>query len=168
MNEFYELIGEGEDQPTPLQMGIRAALVFIIALILIRFSGRRAFGQRSPFDMVIAMLLGAILSRAIVKTDVPFFAPILAAIVICVLHFAFALITTYSQTFGEIIKGRAKILYKDGVKNKKTMRGSFITDRDMKEGIRKAINTDDESQIKEVWLERDGSITVVRNEEKIT
>lgn len=164
MNEFYELIGEGSDEPTPMQMGIRAAIVFIIALILIRFSGRRAFGQRSPFDMVIAMLLGAILSRAIVKSEIPFFAPIVASIVVCVLHFAFALITTYSRVFGEIIKGKAKLLYKDGVMDKKIMRRSFITDRDMKEGIRKAINTDDVSNIREVWLERDGSISVVKKE----
>jgi uncharacterized membrane protein YcaP (DUF421 family) len=164
MKWFNELIGEGADVLTNLQMGIRAALVFIIALVLIRFSGRRAFGQRSPFDMVIAILLGAILSRAIVESDISFFGPIIAAIVICILHFAFALITTYSHIFGELIKGKAKILYKDGVKNKKTMRGSFITDRDLKEGIRKAVNTDDESKIKEVWLERDGSITVVKKE----
>lgn len=165
MKKFYELIGEGAETLTPLQMGIRAALVFIVALVLIRFSGRRAFGQRSPFDMVIAILLGAILSRAIVESDISFFGPIVAAVIICILHFAFALITTYSHGFGEIIKGKAMLLCKDGVKNKKAMRGSFITDRDLKEGIRKALHTDDESKVKEAWLERDGSITVIKKDD---
>jgi uncharacterized membrane protein YcaP (DUF421 family) len=165
MDKFYELIGEGTDNPTPMQMAIRATIIFIIALILIRFSGRRAIGQRSPFDTVIAMLLGAVLSRSIVKSDVPFFGPVAAAAVICFLHFMFALITTYSHVFGEIIKGKAKILYKDGEKNKKHMRGSFITDRDLQEGIRKAANVEDESKVKEAWLERDGSISVVKKDD---
>lgn len=164
MDRFYEVIGEGEDVLTPLQMSIRAAIVFIIALIFIRITGRRAFGQRSAFDMVMGILLGAILSRSVIKSDIPFFGPIAAAGVICFLHFALALITTYSGTFGEIVKGRAKVLYKDGQKNRKHMHGSFITDRDLKEGMRKTANVDDESKIEEAWLERDGSISVIKKE----
>ncbi len=164
MKEFYELIGEGNITPTPMQMAIRAGIVFVVALVLIRFSGRRAFGQRSPFDTVIAILLGAILSRAIVESDISFFGPIAAATIICILHFAFALLTTSSRVLGEIIKGKAKILYQDDMKNRKTMRRSLITDRDLKEGIRKA-GCLDESEIKEAWLERDGSISVIKNEE---
>ncbi len=164
MNKFYELIGEGTENPTPMQMAIRAAIIFTIALILIRFSGRRAFGQRSPFDTVIAILLGAILSHSIVKSDVPFWGPITAASVICVLHFLFAFITTYSRVFGEIIKGKAKVLYQDGVKHRKHMSSSFITDNDLQEGIRKAAKVDDISKVKEAWLERDGSISIIEKE----
>jgi uncharacterized membrane protein YcaP (DUF421 family) len=164
MNEFYELIGEGNENPTPMQMAIRAAIVFIFALIIIRLTGRRAFGQRSPFDTVIAILLGSILGRSIVKSDISFFGPILAAGVICVLHFLFSLITTYSRVFGEIIKGSAKILYKDGIKHRKNMTRSFITDNDLQEGIRKAGKVDGEEKIKEAWLERDGSISIVKDE----
>ncbi len=165
MNEFYELIGEGSENPNTLQMAIRAAIIFMVALILIRLSGRRAFGQRSPFDTVIAILLGAILGRAIVKSDLPFFGPIAAATVICILHFLFALLTTSSRVMGEIIKGRAKLLYKEGVKNRKMMRRSLITDRDLHEGIRKA-GHEHESEIKEAWLERDGSISVIKKDMK--
>lgn len=164
MNEFYELIGEGADKLTPLQMGIRAAIIFVVALALIRFTGRRAFGQRSTFDTVISILLGAILSRSVVVADVSFFAPIAAAFVICFLHFIFALISTYSHGFGRLVKGDAKVLFKDGKRNEKNMRNAFISEKDLQAGIRKEGKVEDETKIKEAWLERDGSISVVKEE----
>lgn len=164
MDKFYELIGEGADKLTPLQMGIRGAIIFVVALALIRFTGRRAFGQGSTFDTVISILLGAILSRSVVVPDT-FFAPVVAAFVICFLHFIFALISTYSHTFGKLVKGNEKLLFRDGRYNTKNMRTSFITERDLQEGIRKAGNVEDETKIKEAWLERDGSISVIKKED---
>jgi uncharacterized membrane protein YcaP (DUF421 family) len=165
MNKFYEIIGEDAVQLSPSQMAIRAALVFLIALLLIRFSGRRAFGQRSPFDNVITILLGAILSRSVVKSDVSFFAPIAAAAVIAMLHRVFSWISFYSDLFGRIVKGDEKILFKDGKRNEKNMRHTFITEKDLLEGIRREGNVEDESKIKEAWVERDGGISVIKKEE---
>ena len=35
-----------------LQMSLRAAACFVVALVLVRIAGRRAFGMRTPFDNV--------------------------------------------------------------------------------------------------------------------
>jgi hypothetical protein len=77
METLIALFGEGKDLDS-LQMAARATVVFFGALILIRISGRRSFGQRSPFDYVVAILLGATLSRVIVGAG-PRFEPIVCA-----------------------------------------------------------------------------------------
>ena len=52
MNDvIFTLFGDGRNLD-PLQMGLRAVIVFVITLVLIRISGRRSFGQRSPFDQI--------------------------------------------------------------------------------------------------------------------
>jgi hypothetical protein len=65
MDALIAVFGSGQDLDS-LQMAARAAVAFIGALVCIRISGRRSFGQRSPFDYVVAILLGATLSRVIV------------------------------------------------------------------------------------------------------
>ena len=47
MDMLIALFGSGRDLDT-LQMAARAAATFAGALVLIRISGRRSFGQRSP------------------------------------------------------------------------------------------------------------------------
>jgi uncharacterized membrane protein YcaP (DUF421 family) len=65
MSVLIAVFGEGRNLDT-IQMVSRAVAAFIGMLVLIRISGRRSFGQRSPFDSVVAVLLGATLSRVIV------------------------------------------------------------------------------------------------------
>lgn len=162
MNKFYQLIGEGNEL-TALQMAIRALIIFLIALVLIRFSGRRTFGMSSPFDNVISVLLGAILSRAVIGAS-PFIATITASSVIVMLHRLFAWIALYNDVFGSLIKGNAKVIYKDGQIIRNNMKRFFITDKDLIEGIRLQGNVESLDEIKSAYIERNGKITVIRKE----
>ena len=84
MDTLLFLFGEGKDL-NPLQTAMRAVVVFAIGLALVRLSGRRSFGQRAPFDFVVAVLLGATLSRAIVGAS-PFVATISASLALVAVH----------------------------------------------------------------------------------
>lgn len=160
MNTFYQLIGEGRDLSL-FQMAIRAFIIFFIALIFIRFSSRRTFGMNSPFDNVISVLLGAILGRAVIGPS-PFISTVIGALVIVLLHRLFAWIALYSDIFGSLIKGNAKIIYKDGKIIRKNMNRFFITDKDLMEGIRLQGNVESLNEIKSAYIERDGKISVIK------
>ena len=160
MSEFYQFIGEGKELNT-LQMAIRAFIIFLIALAFIRFSGRRTFGMLSPFDNVISILLGAILSRAVIGAS-PFLPTVIAAFVIVVLHRLFAWISLYNDVFGSLIKGNAKIIYKDGEIIRSNMKRFYITDKDLLEGIRLQGNVESLDEIKSAYIERDGKISIIK------
>jgi uncharacterized membrane protein YcaP (DUF421 family) len=65
MDILQTLVGEGE-KLTVLQMSVRAFVMFIITLVLIRFAGLRTFAKQSSFDNIIVIMLGAVLARGVV------------------------------------------------------------------------------------------------------
>lgn len=168
MHVFYEWIGEGSKHITPLQTAIRGGLIFIIALLLIRLSGRRSFGMNSPLDNVISILLGAVLSRAVIPGDTSFFSVVAGAAVIALLHRICAWIAIYSDAFGKLLKGTSLILYRDGQRERRNMRKASITNEDLLEGIRTGANVDSLEEIKSAHLERNGSISVVKKPQEST
>lgn len=160
METIITLFGEG-DQINALQMSMRSILVFIISLILIRISGRRAFGIRMPFDNVVTILLGAILSRAITAAS-PFWATIASATVIVLMHRFCGWFSLHNKKFGYLIKGEAKVLFENGKTNTENMRYGLISENDLQEGLR--INGHEESKddVKKIYLERNGQISVIK------
>ncbi|MEP7236189.1 MAG: hypothetical protein ABI778_12920, partial [Ignavibacteriota bacterium] len=116
----------GQTMPlTPLQMVIRALLVFIIALILIRIAGIRTFGMKSAFDNIIILLLGGILSRVVYSSDPPL-GILLACLIIVLMHRLVAIGCVKSDWFGKLVKGEKTLLYKDGALIGKNMRNGLI------------------------------------------
>ncbi len=156
---FEELLGTGTEL-TPLQMGIRAFIIFILALVLIRLAGIRAFGMKSAFDNIIILLLGAVLSRAVVGAS-PFFSILVACLVIVSMHRIFAFLSLYSDTFGKLIKGDKMLLFKDGKEIKKNMRKSLISSKDLAEGIRMTGHVETPDDVEVAYLERNGHISVI-------
>ena len=160
MSTLTHLFGEGKDL-TVLQMGLRAVVVFLIGLALVRIAGRRAFGLREPFDNVLSILLGAILSRCVVGAS-PFLPTISACFVIVILHFSFGKLSYYSSTFGWIVKGEVKILYENEKMNKKNMCRCMISEKDLLEGVRTIASVESLSEVKTVYLERNGTMSVIK------
>lgn len=103
MDIMYTLFGEGKDL-NALQMSDRGIAIFFIALILIRISGRRSFGVRTPLDNIITISLGAIMSRAVVGAS-DFVPVVVCCFVIVLLHRLFGWLIANSKAFGKLIEG---------------------------------------------------------------
>jgi len=102
MEVINNLFGHGSDLNT-LQMSLRAFSIFFIALILIRLTGMRAFGIKSAFDTCIIIMLGAVLSRAVVGAS-PFIPTIIASTFLVVIHKIIAEISVTNQTLSHLVK----------------------------------------------------------------
>lgn len=59
MNEWWGI----NENISPVEIAVRSALMFLIALLLMRMAGMRPFGKGEPFDNIITFLIGGILSR---------------------------------------------------------------------------------------------------------
>jgi uncharacterized membrane protein YcaP (DUF421 family) len=162
--EFIHLVfGEGADLEV-WQMAMRAAVVFVFALILIRASGRRSFGQHSPFDACITVLLGAVLSRAVVGAS-PFWATIASAAVLVLIHRAVALASTRWHSFEDLVNGSEIELVRGGQMDHAAMRRALVTERNIQEAIRQSLGDKSIADIARAVLETDGKVSVVGKED---
>jgi uncharacterized membrane protein YcaP (DUF421 family) len=155
------LFGTGPLTITWWQMVLRAIVIFLYLLFLLRAGVRRMSGRFSAYDIVVAVLIGSVLSRALTGSSA--FGPTLAAAgVLVVLHWLVARLTFERGVLGWLFKGREELLVRDGVPQRDAMQRTAITDADLLEALRSGAGTDDLSQVRLAYLERSGQISFVR------
>lgn len=160
MEIFYRIFGEGKDL-NALQMSSRGLVVFFIALLLIRISGRRSFGLRTPLDNIIVIVLGAILSRAVVGASA-FVPVIICCLIIVILHRTFGWLIATGKHFGRMMEGNKMLLYENGRFKRDEMKKALVCEEDLMQGIRKSALTEDMAQIDKVYMERNGDISAIK------
>jgi uncharacterized membrane protein YcaP (DUF421 family) len=160
MDLIYAVFGAGKELDS-IQMTARAIAVFFAALVLIRISGRRSFGQRSPFDYVVAILLGATLSRVIVGAS-PAIPTLVASLTLVLLHRVIAWACLHSQKLETLLVGVERELYRDGHFDSRQMAAALVTRTDILETARQNLGAEDLSRVQAAFLERNGEISLIR------
>ena len=165
LQQFQTLLGLGLDirDVDSIQMALRTIVIYVFTLAAVRVGSKRFLGETTPFDVIVSIMLGSIMSRAINGTA-PFFPSLVAGVILLLLHWVFALLSFYSSAVGYVVKGHAILLIKDGVVQKDGMRRAHITENDLIGALRVQTNQTDPARVKLAYLERNGQISIIANE----
>ncbi len=153
-------LGLDQDTLNVGQMALRATLVYIVGLVLVRLGEKRFIGKFSAFDVIMGIMLGSILGRAITTAE-GFFATLAAAMMLIIMHYAFAVAAYHSDRFGTLVKGQPRTLVEDGQIKWDGMREGHITEKDLRSALRETAKIDDVSKVKRALLERSGNISAI-------
>ena len=156
---IQNIIGPDSDAITWWQMCIRGVLGFIFALIIIRAGDKRIFGKSTSLDIVLGIVLGSNISRAI-TANAPFFPVFITSGLLVFLHYLLAKLSCHSK-FSYIVKGREYQLVKNGQMLQDAMEKHQITENDLREALRTKGNTLQIEDVEAAFLERSGSISVI-------
>ena len=108
-------------------------------------------------------MLGAVLSRAVVGAS-PFLSIVVAGLVLVLLHRLIAWLCVISRGFGKIVKGDSELLFSNGKMDKKNMDAHLVTAHDLMEEVRLEIHQDSLENVKEIFMERNGEMSVIKKE----
>jgi uncharacterized membrane protein YcaP (DUF421 family) len=150
---------EGKDI-NALQMSLRAVLVFIIAIILLRIGNKRFMGKNTALDVMLGIVFGSTVSRAITG-NAPFFPTLVASLVLVLMHWTLAALAFRANGFGRMVKGRDRLLVRDGEIQWEEMRKGHITEDDLKEAMRNQGKPPEIKEVKAAHLERNGDISII-------
>jgi uncharacterized membrane protein YcaP (DUF421 family) len=160
MDLLEMLLGqEAAGNLSTLQMGARALVVYVVTLAIIRLGKKRFMGRATAFDVIVGIVLGSIASRAITG-NAPMVPALTAAAVVMALHWGFSAVAVRWEFFGKVIKGRSRILIKDGEVDEDELCAAHMTRRDLLVAVREQ-GVSEISQVSEARLERDGSVSVL-------
>ena len=157
------LLGLGASELNAGQMALRAVLTFGVTVAIVRLGDKRLFGKGTAFDLVVSIMIGSVMSRAITSSS-GLLATWLAGSVLVGMHWLLALLAARGW-FGPLVKGNPVLLVEDGQMHHDGMRQSHVTRRDLEQALREDGREPDLSQVRRAYLERDGSISVVPREE---
>lgn len=158
MEYLIDIFGNGGSLNT-YQMSFRALIIFFYTLLLMRIAGRRSFGLNAPFDNIIIILLGAVLSRAVVGAS-PFFPTISASLIISILHRVVGLYCIDRPWFENIIKGEKIMLFQHDKLIPKNLKRSLVSVEDISQEIRYSLNKNSFEGIDSIYMERNGKISI--------
>jgi len=146
-----------------MQLSARGILILLSALILMRIGAKRALARKTPFDMVLIVIVGSLLSRSINGSG-PLFGTIAAAFVLVVLHRLLALLAYSAHPIGVAMKGEAGVVVEDGRYVEQTLRQNHITTHDVEEDLRLDGKTENIADVRIARVERSGDISFMYKE----
>ncbi|HTL66398.1 MAG TPA: YetF domain-containing protein [Lacunisphaera sp.] len=142
------------------QITARTIVVFIFGVILVPVADRRFLGRNAGFDVLLAIILGSVLSRGI-NGQAPFLQTLGASLLLVLLHRGIATIACRSPWFSKLTKGEAVLLVKNGRVDHEALRRCNISVDDLLENLRLNGGRAGPRGVAAAHLERNGRIGVV-------
>lgn len=138
----------------------RTVIVFVFGVVIVRLSNRRLLGRNAAFDVLLGVLLGSVLSRAI-NGSAPFGPTLLGSALLIALHHLLAAAATRWHALSRLLKGSPHVLVRNGRIDEHALARCDLSREDLEEELRLQGHTPDPREIAEARLERTGTLSVV-------
>ena len=141
----------------------RTVIVYAFTLAAVRLGSKRFLSKASAFDVVVAIMLGSIMSRGINGSGALVPALISGAALVA-MHWLLAALTSRLDWFGPLVKGNPSLLVKDGRIDGEALRQTGMSEHDLEQAIRLQAGETELSRVRLAYMERNGSISVITAE----
>jgi len=144
---------------------VRASVVYLVVMMLLRIGGKRQVGQMGMPQLVALLLISNAVQNSMNGNDSTITGGIILASVIMFWSFLFELLTSRSKKFENIIQGRPTVLIRNGKLLFEQLRKERLSPSELKVLLRKQ-GVHHINEIEQAILESDGYVSVRKKGEK--
>ena len=144
---------------------IRAMILYIVVLVLMRLMGKREIGQLQPFELAIAIMIADLAAVPMSELGIPLTNGIIPILALLVMYMIISVLNMKSIKFRKVISGQPSILIYRGRIDEKVLRKERITINELQERLR-VDNIFNLSEVEYAILETNGEVTVIQKPEK--
>ncbi len=157
--DLSNLLGDTSTGLTALQLALRAIVVFCFAIGLFRLLPRKSLANTSVIDVVLTVLIGSSLSRALTG-NAPLGPVMVGCLTLGALWIAMGWLAIHNDLFSRVLKGRPLEIIRDGRINEAALRRAQMGHRDLEQKLRGQGYARIED-VPRAYIERNGSVSVV-------
>jgi uncharacterized membrane protein YcaP (DUF421 family) len=117
---------------------IRALVVYVFLLVLLRVTGRRQVGQLAPFDLVLLLVLSNSLQNSMNAGDNSITGGLILALTLVGVNWLVGYVTYRSKRASRAIEGRPEVLIHNGVVYRDVMERERLTQDELDAALRRA------------------------------
>lgn len=143
---------------------LRAVVVYVAVLAMVRLSGKRTIGQFTPFDLIVVVLLGNAVQNSLIGKDSSLLGGLLLAATLIGLNWLAGYVTARSAAADRLVEGSPVLLVRDGHVFAAALQRQHLSRDDLDEAVRQ----EGCARVEDVALavlETNGRISVIRRED---
>ncbi len=139
---------------------VRAAIIYFLLILLLRFTGKRQIGQLAPFDLVLLLVLSNAVQNAMNAGDNSVTGGVISACTLVLINYLVGFATFKSKKLETLIEGQPVVLIHHGKLYPEAMEREKLTHHELNAALRAAGCTHIE-EVHYAILENNGQITVL-------
>lgn len=140
---------------------IRAAVVYVVLLVLFRISGKRSLAEVTSFDLVLLLIISEATQQAMIDNDNSMTNSLLLVATLIGMNILFSVISTRWKAFQRLVEDVPLVILEDGKPLLQRMRKERVEEDEILEAARQSQGLERLDQVKYAILERTGHITIV-------
>jgi uncharacterized membrane protein YcaP (DUF421 family) len=145
----------------PVNLIVRAVVVYLAVLLLLRLSGKRQIGQMGPTEFVAVLLISNAVQNSMNGGDNSLLGGLLLALVLVALSALISYLTYRSRVFSAVFEGTPTLLIHHGALVRKSMARERMSESELRTLLRKQ-GLHDLGEIENAILEADGTLSVTK------
>lgn len=147
------------------EMIVRALIVYLFLLVALRLTGKRQISESSPFDFVLLLIVADGVQNSMSGGDESLQGGLITAATLFAIDHLIGIISFKNKKAANIIDGIPQVLIYNGKINDKLVKKEKMTKHEIDESLRQEGCTRLD-QVKLAVLENNGSISVIKKEDK--
>jgi uncharacterized membrane protein YcaP (DUF421 family) len=141
---------------------VRATVVYLVLLALVRTTGKRTIGQFTPFDLIVVMLLAEAASGSINGQDDSLQGGLIGAATLIVLNLLISVLTSRSRRADAVLEGTPVLIGRDGTIYKDVLLRERVPQSDVEQALREQDCPIENMRM--AVLEADGRISILKRD----
>lgn len=147
-----------------LEIAFRTSVIYVYALVLLRWLGSRTIGQLSTIEFLLVIALGSAVGDAMFYPDVPLLHAMLVITVVVMANKGLDIVIARSAKAERTIDGVPEEAVRDGVVCRQFMESNTLSDSELFQQLREH-GVEHLGEVAHAYLETDGRLTIFKAKE---